>query len=96
MGMALTDKPLLVFDGACGTNLQAMDIPDSAWDGHNGCNEYLNLSSPETIVALQYKFLWTMYALQSADARPTAQAKEAVMALERSLGELMDRRTSLE
>ena len=42
----------------------------------------------ETIVALQYKFLWTLYVLQSADARPTTQTKEAVMYLERSLGEL--------
>jgi methionine synthase I (cobalamin-dependent) len=55
--MALTDKPLIVFDGACGTNLQVMEIPASAWDGNDGCNEYLNLSSPETIVALHRPFV---------------------------------------
>jgi hypothetical protein len=57
----------------------------------------IRAASPEdeTIVALQYKLLWTLYVLQSADARPTTQTKEAVMALERSLGEIMDRWDSL-
>ncbi len=45
----------------------------------------------ETIVDLQYKLLWVLYVLQSADARPTAQAKEAVMKLETRLGELTQR-----
>jgi 5-methyltetrahydrofolate--homocysteine methyltransferase len=48
---------LLIFDGACGTNLQQMDIPESVWDGNAGCNEYLNLSSPETIVQLHRGFV---------------------------------------
>lgn len=50
--MALTDIELLVFDGACGTNLQQMDIPQAAWGGCEGCNEILNLSAPEFIVEL--------------------------------------------
>ena len=45
----------------------------------------------ETVVDLQYKLLWVMYVLQEADARPTTAAKTAVMQLERSLGELLDR-----
>ena len=55
--MNITDHDLLIFDGACGTNLQQMDIPQSAWDGNTGCNEYLNLSSPETIVQLHRGFV---------------------------------------
>jgi len=50
----------------------------------------------ETVVGLQYKFLWVLYVLQSADARPTTQTREAVMSLERSLGELSQRWEELE
>ena len=55
--MTITDHDLLIFDGACGTNLQNMAIPDSVWDGNKGCNEYLNLSSPDTIVQLHRGFV---------------------------------------
>ena len=55
--MGFCDHELLIFDGACGTNLQTMDIPERVWDGNKGCNEYLNLSSPETIVALHTSFV---------------------------------------
>jgi 5-methyltetrahydrofolate--homocysteine methyltransferase len=34
-----------------------MDIPESVWDGNKGCNEYLNLSSPDTIVQLHQSFV---------------------------------------
>ncbi|MHC4551421.1 MAG: homocysteine S-methyltransferase family protein [Planctomycetota bacterium] len=55
--MGFCDHNLLIFDGACGTNLQTMDIPESAWDGNKGCNEYLNLSAPEFIVDLHRSFV---------------------------------------
>lgn len=55
--MGFRDQPLLIFDGACGTNLQTMDLPDSVWDGNKGCNEYLNLSAPEKIVELHRSFV---------------------------------------
>lgn len=55
--MGFCDHDILIFDGACGTNLQTMAIPESAWDGNKGCNEYLNLSSPETIVQLHSSFV---------------------------------------
>ncbi len=43
----------MIFDGACGTNLQTMDVPASAWaGGREGCNEWLNLSAPDVIVEL--------------------------------------------
>lgn len=55
--MTLANHPLIILDGATGTTLQSMDIPGSAWDGLDGCNEYLNISSPETIVEMHTKFL---------------------------------------
>jgi len=56
-GEGLKDKPLIVLDGACGTSLQTMAIPDTAWDGHMGCNEYLNLSFPDTVIELHRQFV---------------------------------------
>ncbi|PIX50130.1 MAG: methionine synthase [Armatimonadetes bacterium CG_4_8_14_3_um_filter_66_20] len=55
--MNLQDQPLLIFDGACGSNLQQVDLPASAWAQYEGCNEYLNLSAPEVIVGLHESFL---------------------------------------
>lgn len=50
------DCPLLIFDGACGTTLQAMHLPHSVWDGLDGCNEYLNLSAPSAIIEMHRAF----------------------------------------
>ncbi|PNU21696.1 5-methyltetrahydrofolate--homocysteine methyltransferase [Geothermobacter hydrogeniphilus] len=55
--MAFSDHPILIFDGACGTNLQQMEIPDEAWAGCEGCNEVLNLHGPEFIVRLHSEML---------------------------------------
>ncbi|MGK2904944.1 MAG: homocysteine S-methyltransferase family protein [Desulfuromonadales bacterium] len=55
--MSFTDEKILLFDGACGTNLQEMTIPEIAWQGCEGCNELLNLTAPETIIALHESFL---------------------------------------
>ena len=55
--MAFRDHELLIFDGACGTNLQTMDLPDSVWGSNKGCNEYLNLSAPEKIIELHTSFV---------------------------------------
>ena len=55
--MSFGDEKILLFDGACGTNLQEMVIPDEAWQGCEGCNELLNLTAPEVIVALHASFL---------------------------------------
>jgi methionine synthase I (cobalamin-dependent) len=51
------DHEVLILDGACGTNLQEMHIPASAWAGKEGCNELLNLTAPEVIVALHAGFV---------------------------------------
>jgi len=53
----LSGSELLILDGACGTNLQPMEIPDSAWEDHEGCNEYLNLSVPGIVTALHRSFV---------------------------------------
>jgi len=55
--MNFADQPILIFDGACGTNLQQMDIPEAAWDGCEGCNEILNLKAPEFILRLHQSML---------------------------------------
>ena len=55
--MTFTEQPLLIFDGACGTTLQTMEIDPAVWDGLEGCNEYLNISAPEIITELHRKFL---------------------------------------
>ncbi len=51
------EHPLLIVDGACGTNLQEMEIPPQAWDGREGCNEILNLTAPEVITTLHRNFV---------------------------------------
>lgn len=55
--MTISDHPILIFDGACGTNLQEMSIPDEAWNGCEGCNEILNLHAPEVIIQLHKNML---------------------------------------
>ncbi len=55
--MTFSEQPLLIFDGACGTTLQTMDIDPAVWDNLDGCNEYLNISAPEVITELHRKFL---------------------------------------
>lgn len=54
--MALGNHELIIFDGACGTNLQLLDLADSAWDGREGCNEILNLTVPDSIRELHERF----------------------------------------
>ncbi len=55
--MKFAEHPLLIFDGACGTNLQLVEISDAQWSGCDGCNEILNVSAPQHIVALHQSML---------------------------------------
>jgi len=48
---------LIIGDGACGTNLQNMTIPDSAWKDREGCNELLNTSAPDIVQELHRSFV---------------------------------------
>ncbi|MFP4053325.1 MAG: homocysteine S-methyltransferase family protein, partial [Phycisphaerae bacterium] len=52
----LTQHPLLIFDGACGSSIQNMHLPAEAWGEHEGCNELLNLTAPEAIETLHRSF----------------------------------------
>lgn len=54
--MKPADHDLLIFDGAMGTQLQRRTIPASAWEGKEGCNEFLNLSAPDIIIGLHQEF----------------------------------------
>lgn len=44
-------KRPLIIDGAMGTQLQQREenIPESAWEGNEGCNELLNVTCPEVL-----------------------------------------------
>ena len=53
----LSGLPLILFDGACGTSLQRLQLPPASWDGHDGCNEYLNLSCPGAVTAMHRAFV---------------------------------------
>ncbi len=48
---ALAER-VVVADGAMGTMLQAHDVPLSDFDGHEGCNEILNVTRPEIVRAV--------------------------------------------
>ncbi len=48
---------LIIVDGACGTNLQNVAIPESAWKDREGCNELLNVTAPEIIQELHHSFV---------------------------------------
>lgn len=56
MSNDIHQQATLIFDGACGTTLQAMDIPGSVWGEYEGCNEYLNIAGPEIISAMHKGF----------------------------------------
>ena len=55
--MTFSEQPLLIFDGACGTSLQLLDITAADWAGCEGCNEILNLSAPQHIIQFHKSML---------------------------------------
>jgi len=52
-------KRPLIIDGAMGTQLQerADKIPESAWEGLEGCNELLNVTCPEVMSSIFHAYL---------------------------------------
>ena len=52
-------KRPLIIDGALGTQLQQRDnqIPSSAWEGNEGCNELLNITAPEVLSEIAHAYL---------------------------------------
>ena len=58
----LIKERVLIIDGAMGTQIQSIKIPDEVWEGRVGCNELLNETYPEVI----YK-IHKAYAKAGAD-----------------------------
>lgn len=56
MTASLNTIPLLIFDGACGTSIQRTAIPESAWQGREGCNEWLNVTAGDIIEQIHRDF----------------------------------------
>jgi 5-methyltetrahydrofolate--homocysteine methyltransferase len=52
-------RPVLVFDGAMGTNIQSQDLSVEDFGGpeYEGCNEYLLVTKPEAIAKVHRDFL---------------------------------------
>ena len=52
-------KRILVMDGAMGTMIQQADLSAEDFGGeqYEGCNEYLNVTSPETIARIHREYL---------------------------------------
>ncbi|HEY9243810.1 MAG TPA: methionine synthase [Streptosporangiaceae bacterium] len=48
---------VLVADGAMGTMLQASEISLDDFDGHEGCNEILNVTRPDVVSAVHHGYL---------------------------------------
>ncbi|MGG6294595.1 methionine synthase [Leptolyngbya sp. AN02str] len=53
------DRPVIVFDGAMGTNLQVQNLTADDFGGadYEGCNEYLVLTKPEAVAKVHRDFL---------------------------------------
>ncbi|WAL60525.1 methionine synthase [Thermocoleostomius sinensis] len=54
-----SDRPVIVFDGAMGTNIQAQNLTADDFGGANyeGCNEYLVITKPDAIATVHRDFL---------------------------------------
>lgn len=52
-------RPVLVFDGAMGTNLQSQNLTAADFGGaqYEGCNEYLVVTKPEAVARVHRSFL---------------------------------------
>jgi 5-methyltetrahydrofolate--homocysteine methyltransferase len=53
----LIKQKILVIDGAMGTQIQALTIPPSAWEGKEGCNELLNVTCKDAIDGIHRGYL---------------------------------------
>ncbi len=53
------ERPVLVFDGAMGTNLQVQELTAEDFGGaeYEGCNEYLVETKPESVATVHRQFL---------------------------------------
>ena len=53
----LDERVPVIFDGAMGTQIQAQGIGPDDFEGHDGCNEILNLTRPDAIVEIHKRYL---------------------------------------
>lgn len=53
----LIKEKVLIIDGAMGTQIQNADIPKSAWEGLEGCNELLNVTCKDVISDIHRAYL---------------------------------------
>jgi 5-methyltetrahydrofolate--homocysteine methyltransferase len=53
---ALAER-IVIADGAMGTMLQAYDLTAEDFDGHEGCNEVLNVTRPDVVRAVHHAYL---------------------------------------
>lgn len=53
------DRPVIVFDGAMGTNLQVQNLTAEDFGGpeYEGCNEYLVITNPDAVAKVHRAFL---------------------------------------
>ena len=53
------DRPVIIFDGAMGTNLQSQNLTAEDFGGaeYEGCNEYLVITKPEAVAKVHRDFL---------------------------------------
>ncbi len=53
------DRPVIVFDGAMGTNLQVQNLTAADFGGaeYEGCNEYLVMTKPDAVAKVHRDFL---------------------------------------
>lgn len=54
--MRLARERVLLFDGAMGTQIHSLDLPDEAFGGIPDCPEMLNLYSPESLELIHGRF----------------------------------------
>lgn len=54
-----SERPVLIFDGAMGTNLQSQNLTAEDFGGaeYEGCNEYLVITKPEAVAKVHRDFL---------------------------------------
>lgn len=55
--LELLDERVLVFDGAMGSSIQAFELPPEAYQGREGCNDYLVLARPDVVEGVHRGFL---------------------------------------
>ncbi len=53
----LIKQKVMIIDGAMGTQIQNADIPQSVWDGLEGCNELLNVTCKDVIANIHEGYL---------------------------------------